>query len=78
MFEFAFVFMFVFVFTAMVGIGVGEAMLVFRFMFALLTLLFAASPQAIPNEPSANTAVSAIFFIILDDLLSSSKSKNIY
>jgi hypothetical protein len=51
----------------LVGIGVGVDTLVFRFMLLLLAvLLVAASPQAIPNEPSANTAVSAIFFIILD------------
>lgn len=66
-FAFAFVFIFVLAIGVLVGIGVGVDTFVFRFMLLLLTvLLVAASPQAIPNEPSANTAVSAIFFIILD------------
>jgi hypothetical protein len=65
--RFAFAFVFVLATGVLVGIGVGVDTLVFRFMLALLAvLLVAASPQAIPNEPSANTAVSAIFFIILD------------
>ena len=48
-----------------VDIGVGLAMLVF-IRFVLLAVLFeVASPQAAPNVPSANTAVSAIFFMII-------------
>ena len=66
-FAFAFAFIFVLAIGVLVGIGVGVDTLVFRFMLLLLAVLMvAASPQAIPNEPSANTAVSAIFFIILD------------
>jgi hypothetical protein len=49
-----------------VAIGVGVDMFVLRFALLLLTVLFAASPQAAPRAPSARTAVSAIFFIILD------------
>ena len=55
---------------AIVGAGVG----VLRFTFELFALLVAASPHAIPSVPSVKTVASAIFFIIPDDLLSSSKS----
>lgn len=66
-FEFAFAFMFVFVAGVLVGIGVGVDTFVLRLAFALLAVLFvAASPQATPRAPRAKTAVSAIFFIILD------------
>lgn len=53
---------------AIVAAGVGLAMLVFvRFVLVLFVALFvAASPQATPSAPSAKTAVSAIFFIMLD------------
>jgi hypothetical protein len=72
------VFAFMFVLLAigvLVAIGVGVDKLV-RFAFMLLAeLLVAASPQAAPRAPSAKTAVSAIFFILLDVLLSSSKFK---
>src|SRR5688500_14856920 len=77
-FEFILVeFIFVFVDTVAIGvaIGVGLAMFVLRFALLLLTELLAASPQAMPSDPSANTAVSAIFFMIVNDLLSSSKFK---
>ena len=66
MFE-TFVFaMFVFIGVA-VRTGVGE--IVFRFVFirlalALLAVLFAVPPQAIPNTPNAKTAESAIAFFI--------------
>lgn len=77
--RFAFVFMLVFILLigVLVAIGVGVDKLVFRFVrLALLTALFVpVSPQAIPSAPRAKTAVSAIFFIILFDLLSSSKIK---
>jgi len=68
MFELAFMFMFIFVaIGVLVAIGVGDDMFMFMFMFMLLllTVLFAAPPHAIPRAPSATTAVSAIFFIIL-------------
>ena len=46
--------------------------------FALL-LVFAASPQAIPSAPNANTPERAIiFFILFKSLLSSSKINIIY
>ena len=64
-FAFAFVLRFVLGAIVLVAIGVGVATLV-RLALLLLTLLFAASPQAAPSEPSAKTAVSAIFFIILN------------
>jgi hypothetical protein len=55
--------------------GVGVATLVGRFALtlALLVVLFAAPPQPMPSAASDKTAVSAIFFIISRDLLSSSK-----
>jgi hypothetical protein len=61
----------------LVAIGVGVAMFVLRFAL-LAVLLVAASPHAIPNAPTARTAVSANFFISLIDLLSSSKSQFTY
>ena len=66
--RFAFAFAFELVDTVAIGvaIGVGLDMMVLRFALLLLTLLFAASPQAMPSDPSANTAVSAIFFMILN------------
>ena len=50
-----------------VAIGVGLDM-VLRFVLVLFVavLFVAASPHAAPSAPSAKTAVSAIFFIILD------------
>ena len=48
-----------------VAIGVGVEMVAFRLTLLLLTVLFAAPPQAAPKVPIANTAVSAIFFIYL-------------
>ena len=48
-----------------VDIGVGLAMFVF-IRFVLLAVLFeVTSPQAAPSVPSANTAVSAIFFMLV-------------
>ena len=48
-----------------VDIGVGLAMFVF-IRFVLLAVLFeVTSPQAAPSVPSANTAVSAIFFMLI-------------
>lgn len=77
MFEAEFIFEVEFMFEAagvlaIVGAGVGVA----RFAFALLLaeLFDAASPHAIPSAPSVRTVASAIFFISLIDLLSSSKS----
>ena len=56
-----------------VDIGVGLARFVF-IRFALLTeLLEVASPQAIPNAATDKIAVSAIFFIMVIDLLSSQR-----
>jgi hypothetical protein len=76
MFEFDMFMLEVFVWTVGmgVGIGVGVAIVVFRFRLLLLAVLFdVASPHAIAAAPVANTAISAIFFIIFRDLLSSSK-----
>lgn len=55
------------------GAIVGAGVEVFRFVrFALLLALFAVlSPQPKPMAPIAKTAVIAIFFIILNALLSS-------
>jgi hypothetical protein len=74
MFEFMFDLMFEFefdMFALVIGveigvdIGVGLAMFVF-IRFVLLTVLFeVTSPQAAPSVPSANTAVSAIFFMLV-------------
>ena len=76
MFEFMFDLMFEFdmfefdIFELVIGvdigvdIGVGLALVFIRFV--LLAVLFeVASPQAAPKVPRANTAVSAIFFMII-------------
>jgi hypothetical protein len=74
MFEFD---MFEFVMVLTVAIGVGIGVDVDRFVFILLLLLALllapVSPHPAAKAPIANTAVSAIFFMILCDLLSSSK-----
>jgi hypothetical protein len=62
MFEFEFEFMLKAVAIG-VAIGVGVEMFVLRLALLLLTVLFAEPPQPTPKAPTANTAVSAIFFI---------------
>jgi len=57
-----------------VDIGVGVERFVFT-RFALLALFDVASPQAIPKLAIDKIAVSAIFFIIVIDLLSSQSWK---
>ena len=66
---------FVMVLTVAIGvaIGVGLVMLVFILLALLAELLAPVSPHPAAIAPIANTAVSAIFFMILCDLLSSSK-----
>jgi hypothetical protein len=65
MFEFEFMFELVIGVEIGVDIGVGLAMFVF-IRFVLLAVLFeVTSPQAAPSVPSANTAVSAIFFMLV-------------
>ena len=48
-----------------VDIGVGLAMLTFVRFVLLAELFDVTSPQAAPSVPSANTAVSAIFFMLV-------------
>jgi hypothetical protein len=74
MFEFD-MFEFVIVLTVAIGvaIGVGLDMLVFSLLALFAELLAPVSPHPAPMAPIAKTAVSAIFFMILLDLLSSSK-----
>ena len=66
-FEFEFVFVFVLDTVAIgVAIGVGLETFVLRLALLLFEALFeVASPHPIATAPSARTAVSAIFFIIL-------------
>jgi hypothetical protein len=62
------------VFTVAIGVAIGVGLDMFIFEFLLLAVLLApVSPHPAAIAPIANTAVSAIFFIILCDLLSSSK-----
>ena len=83
-FEFVLIFEFIFEFdifefdivlTVAIGvaIGVGLDILVFIRLALLAVLLAPVSPHPAANAPIASTAVSAIFFMILCDLLSSSK-----
>ena len=68
------IFEFDIVLTVAIGVAIGVGLDMFTFEFRLLAALLApVSPQPAPMAPIANTAVSAIFFMIRCDLLSSSK-----
>lgn len=57
---------FVFVTTGVeTGVLVAVVLARFAFVFVLVTVLFAAPPQAMPRAPRAKTDESAIAFFIL-------------
>ncbi len=73
-FEFTFEFV-TFAFTVAIGVGIGVGLATFTLVLLVLLDVFdAASPHAEPKPPiTTSTAISAILFIILCDLLSFSK-----
>ena len=76
-FEFDIMFEFDMFVLDIVGIAAGLAAFVLV-LLVLLAVLFAVPPQAAANTPIANTAISAIVFIMLRDLLSSSMVNKLF